>query len=106
MQWQDTKKSNFNKSYVEGAARDARESWFRMVEGKESKKRKKWHKEIRNRQDMRECEAAQACESYRERKRERARRAKQARPDAIRKGNTPVVLNRPSVLIVDSECIK
>jgi hypothetical protein len=35
---------------------------------------------------MREREAAQACEADRERKRERARQAKEDGPDAIRKG--------------------
>jgi hypothetical protein len=47
---------------------------------------------------MREHEAAQAHEADRERKRERARRAKAAGPDASRKKNTPVVLSRPRVL--------
>jgi hypothetical protein len=32
MQWLDTEKSDFDKRYVEGAAHDARERWFRMVE--------------------------------------------------------------------------
>jgi hypothetical protein len=38
---------------------------------------------------MREREAAQACEADRERKSERARRVKAARPDAIRKEKYP-----------------
>jgi hypothetical protein len=38
---------------------------------------------------MREHEEAQACEADRERKRERARQVKEARPDAIRKGKYP-----------------
>jgi hypothetical protein len=38
---------------------------------------------------MREHEAAQAREANRERKRERVRRAKAARPDAIKKGKYP-----------------
>jgi hypothetical protein len=44
---------------------------------------------MRHRQDMRECEAVQAREADKERKRERARRAKAAGPDAIRKGRYP-----------------
>jgi hypothetical protein len=42
-----------------------------------------------HRQEMRECEAAQAREADRERERERTRRAKAAGPDAIRKGKYP-----------------
>jgi hypothetical protein len=38
---------------------------------------------------MRECEATQAREADRERKRERVRRAEEARPDAIMKGKYP-----------------
>jgi hypothetical protein len=32
MQWLNTGQSDFDKSYVEGEARDARERWFRMVD--------------------------------------------------------------------------
>jgi hypothetical protein len=32
MQWLDTEQSDFDKSYVEGEARAARERWLRMVE--------------------------------------------------------------------------
>jgi hypothetical protein len=32
MQWLDTEQSDFDKSYVEGEALDARERWLRMVE--------------------------------------------------------------------------
>jgi hypothetical protein len=32
MQWLDTEQSNFDKSYVNGEARDARERWLHMVE--------------------------------------------------------------------------
>jgi hypothetical protein len=38
---------------------------------------------------MRECEEVQAHEADRERKRERARRAKEAGTDVIRKGKHP-----------------
>jgi hypothetical protein len=38
MQWLDTEQSDFDKRYVEGAARDVRERWFRMVEGGRGKK--------------------------------------------------------------------
>jgi hypothetical protein len=93
MQWLDIEQSDFDKSYVEGEARDARERWLRMVEWEKREGKKEEQKE-----EMRECEAAQAREADRERKRERARRAKAAGPDAIRKGNTPAVLSRPGVL--------
>jgi hypothetical protein len=42
MQWLDTEQSDFDKSYVEGEARDARERWLRMVEwakGEEKRRR-------------------------------------------------------------------
>ena len=43
MQWLDTEQSDFDKRYVEGEARDARERWFRMVEWekREEKKRRR-----------------------------------------------------------------
>jgi hypothetical protein len=44
---------------------------------------------------MREREVAHTREANRERKRERARRAKEAGSDAIRKRNYPVILSRP-----------
>jgi hypothetical protein len=90
MQWLGTEQSDFDKSYVEGEARDARERWFHMVEWeKREEKKKEDQKEMRHRHKMREREAAQAHEVDRERKRERARRAKAAGPDAIRKGKYP-----------------
>jgi hypothetical protein len=52
-------------------------------------KRKEEQKEIRNRHEMRECEAAQAREAGRERKMERAHQGKEAGLDAIRKGKCP-----------------
>jgi hypothetical protein len=59
MQWLDTEQSDFNKSYVEGEARDARERWLCMVEWEKRKeKRKGEHKEMRHHQEMREREAA------------------------------------------------
>jgi hypothetical protein len=90
MQWLDTEQSDFDKSYVEGEAHDARERWLRMVEWENrEEKKKEEQKEMRQRQEMREREAAQARETDRERKRVRARRAKGAGPDAIRKGKYP-----------------
>jgi hypothetical protein len=88
MQWLDTEQSDFDKSYVEGEACDARERWFCMVEW-EKRGKKEEQKEIRHRQEMREREAAQVREADRERKRERARRAKAVGSDAIRKGKYP-----------------
>jgi hypothetical protein len=55
----------------------------------EERGRKEEQKEMCHRQEMRECEAAQAREADRERERERTRRAKAAGPDAIRKGKYP-----------------
>jgi hypothetical protein len=86
MQWLDTEQSDFDKRYVEGEARDARERWLHMVEWERKEEKKEEQKEMRHRQEMREREAAQAREADRERKRERVRRAKAVGPDAIRKG--------------------
>jgi hypothetical protein len=44
---------------------------------------------MRHRYEMRERDGAQACEANRERKRERAHRAKVAGSDAITKGKYP-----------------
>jgi hypothetical protein len=46
MQWLDTEQSDFDKSYVEGEARDARERWLRMVE---------WEKREEKRMSRRKC---------------------------------------------------
>jgi hypothetical protein len=46
MQWIDTEQSNFDKSYVEGEARDAREMWLRMVD---------WEKREEKRRSRRKC---------------------------------------------------
>jgi hypothetical protein len=46
MQWLDNKQSDFDKSYVEGEARDARERWLRIVE---------WEKREEKRTSRREC---------------------------------------------------
>jgi hypothetical protein len=47
MQWLDTDQSDFNKSYVKGEARDARERWLHMVE---------WEKrEEKRRRSRRKC---------------------------------------------------
>jgi hypothetical protein len=56
--------------------------------GKEGGKKEE-QKEMCHGQEMREREAAQAREADRERMRERARRAKAAGSDAIRKGKYP-----------------
>jgi hypothetical protein len=50
MQWLDTEQSDFDKSYVEGEARDARERWLRMVEW-ENREEKKEQKKMRHRQE-------------------------------------------------------
>jgi hypothetical protein len=46
MQWLDTEQSDFDKWYVEGEARDARERWFRMVE---------WEKREEKRGSRKKC---------------------------------------------------
>jgi hypothetical protein len=99
MQWPDTEQSDFDKWYIEGEARDAREWWFRMVEWEKRGEKKEEQKEMRHRQEMREREVAQAHEVDRERKREMARRAKEAGWMPSEWGNTPVVLSRPRVLV-------
>jgi hypothetical protein len=62
--------------------------WFHMVEWEKrgEKEGAEWNAPL---QEMRECEAAQAREADREKKRDRARRAKAAGPDAIKKGKYP-----------------
>jgi hypothetical protein len=57
MLWLDTEQSDFDKSNVEGEARDARERWLHMVEW-EKRGKKEEQKEMRNHQEMRECEAS------------------------------------------------
>jgi hypothetical protein len=46
MQWLDTEQSDFDKRYVEGEARDARERWLPMVE---------WDKREEKRRSRRKC---------------------------------------------------
>jgi hypothetical protein len=46
MQWLDTEQSDFDKWYIEGEARDARERWFRMVE---------WEKREEKRGSRKKC---------------------------------------------------
>jgi hypothetical protein len=94
----DTEQSDFDKRYVEGEARDARERWFCMVEWeKREEKKKEEQKEMCHCQEMREREAAQAREADRDRKRERVRPRKLGRMPSGR-GNTSVVLSRPREL--------
>jgi hypothetical protein len=81
MQWLDTEQSDFDKRCIEGAARDAREGNAPS-------------------QEMRGCEVAHDREADRQRKRERDLQAKEAGPDAIRKGEYPAILSRPRVLLV------
>ena len=52
-------------------------------------KRKKDQEEIQKRFVDVECRQAEECEADRERKREKTRRAKEARPEAIRKRKYP-----------------
>jgi hypothetical protein len=61
-----------------------------MVEAeKQEEKCKEQQEEIRIRREIKEREVVAAREADRERKRERACRAKEAGPDAMRKGKYP-----------------
>jgi hypothetical protein len=90
MQWLDCEQSEQDKCYVEETGRLARERWQKMVEAeKQEEKRKEQQDEICIRREIKEREAVAACEADREWMRERARRAKEAGPDAMRKGKYP-----------------
>jgi hypothetical protein len=90
MQWLDCEQSEQDKHYVEAIGCSTRERWQRMVEAeKQEEKRKEKQEEIRIRREIKEHEAVVAREADRERKRESACRAKEARPDAMRKGKYP-----------------
>jgi hypothetical protein len=39
MRWLDTEQFDFDMRYIEGAGRDARERWFRMVEWEKRRKK-------------------------------------------------------------------
>jgi hypothetical protein len=60
-----------------------------VVAEKQEEKCKEQQEEIRIRREIKEREVAAAREADRERKRERACRAKEAGPDAMRKGKYP-----------------
>jgi hypothetical protein len=64
----------------------AKDGWLRQNNKKKCKERQE---EIRFRREIKEREAAAAREAGKERKRERARRAKEAGPDAMRRGKCP-----------------
>jgi hypothetical protein len=90
MQWLDCEQSEQDKRYVEETGLSTRERWQRMVEAeKQEEKRKEKQDEIRIHWEIKEREAAAAREVDRERKRERDRKAKEAGPDAMRKGKYP-----------------
>ena len=75
---------------MEQQVRWAAERWRRMKhEEQQEKKRKKEQEEIRKRMEGVDRKAAAECEADREGKRERARRAKEAGPEAIMKGKYP-----------------
>ena len=79
----DTEQSQEAKDHVEREARWAAERWQRMLhEEKMVEKRKKDQEEIQKRIAEVERQEVEECESDRERKRERARRAKEAGPEA------------------------
>jgi hypothetical protein len=107
MQWLDTEQSDFDKSYIEGEARDARERWFRMVQWEKREEKKEEQKEMRQRQEMREREADQARETDREGRGRGLIGPRQLGWMPSGRGNTPVVLSSPRVLLIlESKCIK
>ena len=90
MQWFDTEQSQQAKDYVEQQARWAAEHWHRMKqEEKKEEKRKKDQEEIRKRIKEVDHKAAAEREANRERKQERACRAKEAGSEIIRKDKYP-----------------
>ncbi|KAG2651295.1 hypothetical protein PVAP13_1NG278019 [Panicum virgatum] len=90
IQWLDTEQSTEAKEHVERETRWAAERWQRMLqEEKMEEKRKKDKEEIQMRFADVERRQAEEREADRERKRERTRRAKEAGPEAIRKGKYP-----------------
>ena len=74
---------------MEQQARWAAERWHRMKHAEQQEKRKKEQEEIRKRMEEVDRKAAAEHEDDRERKRERAHRAKEAGPEAIRNGKYP-----------------
>ena len=90
VQWFDTEQSQEAKDHVEREARWAAERWQRMLhEEKMEEKRKKDQEDIRKRFAEVERQEAEQHEADRERKLVRARCAKEAGPEAIRKGKYP-----------------
>ena len=90
VQWLDTEQSQQDKDHVERQAKWAAQRWQRMLYEKQmEEKRKKDQKEIQKRITEVERQKTEECEADRERKRERARRAKEAGPEAIRNGKYP-----------------
>ena len=89
MQWVDTEQTQQDKEWVQLQARWATERWQQMLHEEEKEKRKKEQEEIRKRIQEVEHQEAEEREADWERKRERARRAKEAGPEAIRKEKYP-----------------
>ena len=91
VQWFDTEQSQEAKDHVEREARWTAERWQRMLhEEQMEEKCKKDQEEIQKMIEEVECREAKEREADREKKRERARRAKEAGPEAIRKGKYPL----------------
>ena len=87
MQWLDTEHTQKDKEWVELEARWATERWQRILhEEEKEEKRKKEQEEIRKRIQEVEHQEAEERKADMEKKRERARRAKEAGPEAIMKG--------------------
>jgi hypothetical protein len=90
VQWLDNEQSQKAKDHVEREARWAAERWQRMLhEEKMEEKPKKDQEDIRKRIAEVERQEAEAREADREKKREKASRAKEAGLEAIRKGKYP-----------------
>ena len=87
MQWVDTEQTQQDKEWVQLQARWATERWQRMLhEDEKEEKRKKEQEEIRKSFQEVVRQEAEERKADMEKKRERARRAKEAGPEAIRKG--------------------
>ena len=90
VQWLDTEQSQQDKDHVERQARWAAQRWQRMLhEEQMEEKRKKNQEDIQKRIAEVKHQKAEEREADRERKRERACRAKEAGSETIRKEKYP-----------------
>jgi hypothetical protein len=97
MQWLDTEQSDFDKSYFEGEARDARERWLRMVEWEKRDEKGGVEGNAPSSGDENMKRPSPVKPTQRGRGRGLAGPRQVGRMPSGR-GNTPVVLSRPRVL--------